>query len=136
MTNPFEPTPAELARHELLAAVAAHTAQRLIEKAGMDEDAACDLGNDLADYLASTWKGQSIYFPGDEAFKLQARDREIFQRFRRGNAHELALEFGVSKVWIYAIYRRVLAEYRKRIQSSLFADAAIIGVDMGRPEQS
>lgn len=114
----------EARRHELLADVAEQTALRLIEKHGLEEEKACDVGNCVADFLAEHWKGQSIYMPGDQAFKLNARDWEIFNRFERGNANELAREFGRSKVRIHQIYKRCLIEYRRRTQSSLFAEPA------------
>lgn len=112
----------EARRHELLADVAEHAALRLIEKHGMEEEMACDVGNDLADFLADHWKGQNLYFPGDQAFKLNARDWEIFRRFERGNSNDLAREFEVSKVRIHQIYKRCLLEYRARTQNSLFAE--------------
>lgn len=116
------PSPTEARRHELLADAAEQVAQRLITKHGMDEEVACDVGNTLADFLADHWKGQNIYMPGDQAFKLNARDWEIFRRFERGNANDLAREFKVSKVRIHQIYKRCLAEYRSKMQTSLFSD--------------
>lgn len=113
-------SPTDLRRHELLSDVAEHAAQRLIEKHDLDEDTACDIGNSLADFLAEHWKGQSIYMPGDQPFKLNARDWEIFRRFERGNANDLAKEFNRSKVRIHQIYKRCLAEYRARTQGGLF----------------
>lgn len=115
-------TATEARRHELLADVAEQAALRLVDKHGMAEDAAADVGNALADFLAEHWKGQTIYMPGDQAFKLNARDWEIFRRFERGNANELAREFGRSKVRIHQIYKRCLTEYRARTQHSLFAE--------------
>lgn len=114
-------TPAEARRHELLADAAEQIAQRLIEKHGLEHEAACDIGNSLADFLAEHWRGQSIYMPADQAFKLNARDWDIFHAFRRGNSNELAKQHGVSKVRIHQIYKRCLAEYRARTQHSLFA---------------
>lgn len=118
-------TATEARRHELLGDVAEHAAQRLIEKHEVDEDVACDIGNSLADFLADHWKGQSIYMPGDQAYRLNARDWEIFRRFERGNSNELAREFGVSKVRIHQVYKRCLQEYRARTQNSLFADTEV-----------
>jgi Mor family transcriptional regulator len=123
MSYPPE-TATEARRHELLADVAEQAALRLIEKHQIEEEAAGDVGNAIADFLAEHWKGQSIYMPGDQAFRLNARDWEIFRRFERGNANELAKEFGVSKVRIHQVYKRCLTEYRARIQSSLFADTS------------
>lgn len=120
MSFPQE-TATEARRHELLADVAEQAALRLIENHEIEEDAAADIGNAIADFLADHWKGQSIYMPGDQAFRLNARDWEIFRRFERGNSNELAKEFGVSKVRIHQIYKRCLLEYRARTQNSLFA---------------
>ncbi len=108
-------------RHELLADVAERVAQRLIEKHGIGEDAACDAGNDLADFLADHWKGQTFYLPADQAYRLDQRDWDIFRRMERGNAPDLAREFGISKVRVHQVYKRCLAEYRARTQHSLFA---------------
>lgn len=109
-------------RHELLAAVAEHTAQRLVEKHKLPLDQAADIGNDLADWMAEYFGGQSVYFVKDEGFRLNARDRMIFERMARGNAHELAAELGISYVRVYQIHRRCLAEARRRLQPQLFPD--------------
>lgn len=123
MSLPYE-TATEVRRHELLADVAEQIALRLIAKHAVEEDAATDMGNSIADFLAEHWKGQSIYMPGDQAFRLNARDWEIFRRFERGNSNELAKEFGVSKVRIHQVYKRCLLEYRARTQNSLFSEPA------------
>lgn len=112
--------PVEARRHELFADVAEALAQRAIAKHGIDQDKAVDLGNDLADHLAEHWKGQNIYIGGDRPYKLNLRDWEIFNRMERGNAHELAREYGVSYVRIHQIYKRCLQEYRARVQGGLF----------------
>lgn len=113
-------TAIEARRHDFLASIAEKVAQHLIEKHGVAEEAAVDAGNDLADFLAASWKGQSIYMPVDQAFKLNERDWKIFRDFQRGNANELAREHGVSKVRIHQIYKRCLVEFRARTQHSLF----------------
>lgn len=119
MSNPFD-TPANARRHELLADVAEHTARRLMEKHGVAEQTAVDVGNDLADLLADHWKGQNIYIVGDQQFKLSQRDWEIFRRMERGNANDLAREYGISAVRVHQIHRRCLAEFRARSQGGLF----------------
>lgn len=119
MSNPFD-TPANARRHELLADVAEHTARRLMEAHGIAEAIAVDVGNDLADLLADHWKGQNIYIVGDQQFKLSQRDWEIFRRMERGNAHDLAKEYGISYVRVHQIFRRCLAEFRARSQGGLF----------------
>jgi Mor family transcriptional regulator len=115
-------TATDARRHELLAGLAEQVALRLIEKHEIDQETAADIGNALADFLVEHWKGQSIYMPSDQAFRLNARDWEIFRRFDRGNANELAREFEVSKVRIHQIFKRCLAEYRARTQNSLFPE--------------
>lgn len=134
MSNPFD-TPANARRHELLADVAEHTARRLMEKHGVAEEIAVDVGNDLADLLADVWKGQNIYIVGDQQFKLSQRDWEIFRRMERGNAHDLAKEYGISYVRVHQIYRRCLAEFRARTQGGLF-DAAPDVESVGPSEAS
>lgn len=119
MTEPVE-NPAEVRRHELLADVAEQAAKRLIDRHGLAVDVAVDVGNDMADFLAEHWRGQSIYMTADMPFKNSKRDLDIFNRMRRGNAHQLASELGLSYVRIYQIYRRVLAQLRAQKQPGLF----------------
>lgn len=116
-------TATEARRHELLADVAEHIAQRLIEKHGVEE-AAFDVGNSLADFLADHWKGQDIYMPGDQAFKPNARLGDL-SPIRARNSDELAREHGISKVRVHQIYKRCLVEYRARTQNSLFSDTTV-----------
>jgi len=115
---------ADVRRHELLADVAEQTAIRMIEKHGIAEEIACDIGNDLADFLSEHWKGQNVYMIADVQFKLSKRDLQIYQRMERGNAHELAKEFNLSYVRVYQIYRRCLRIARNRLQPALFDDPA------------
>ncbi|MBI2770036.1 MAG: hypothetical protein HYX47_10460 [Burkholderiales bacterium] len=123
----FSPTTGpEARRHELLADIAERIAQRLIEKHGMEQDAACNVGNDLADFLADKWKGQTFYFPADQSYRLNQRDWIIFQRMERGEAPELALEFGLTTVRIHQIYKRALLEFRARNQHTLFPADSLV----------
>lgn len=110
-------------RHEMLSDVAEAAAKMLIEKHGIDQDVAIEVGNGVADLLASRWRGQQIYMVSDRGFQLSRRDWEIFERMRRGNANDLAAEYGISFVRIHQIYKRCLAEARRRIQPGLFGEA-------------
>jgi Mor family transcriptional regulator len=125
-------TPNDARRHELLADCAEQTAKRLIEKHALDEDVACDIGNDLADFLADHWKGQTFYLPGDQAYRLNQRDWDIFRRMERGNANDLAMELGISKVRVHQVFKRCLAEYRARTQNSLFSEVPAAPTMAGR----
>jgi Mor family transcriptional regulator len=112
---------ADLRRHELLSDLAEQAARRLMEKHGISEEAAGDIGNELADFIADHWSGQDLYFPSDQSFRLNTRDWEIFRRMERGYAPDLAREYGISTVRIYQIYKRCLVAYRALTQHSLFA---------------
>ena len=122
MSTQLVETNTDIRRHELLADVAEQTATQLIQKHGVSEDTAIDIGNHLADFFSQHWKGQNIYMNGDTQFKLSKRDMQIYQRMQRGNAHEIAKEFGISYVRVYQIYKRVLAAARAKNQPQLFAD--------------
>lgn len=117
-------TGADIRRHELFADLAEQVARRIIEKHKLSDDIGIDVGNDIADFVVEHWKGQNIYINADAQFKLSKRDIEIFNRFGRGNAQELAREYGISYVRIYQIYKRCLVAARKRKQPTLFADPA------------
>lgn len=122
MNFSFIETSADARRHELLADLAEQTAVLVVEKLGTDQDKAIDVGNALADFVSQHWAGQSIYITGDSKHKLSKRDWEIYQRMQRGNAHELAKEYGISFVRIYQIYRRCLEIARAKTQPSLFGE--------------
>ena len=122
MNFSFIETSADARRHELLADLAEQTAVLLVEKLGTDQDKAIDVGNALADFVSQHWAGQSIYIVADSKHKLSKRDWEIYQRMQRGNAHELALEYKISFVRVYQIYRRCLAIARAQTQPGLFGE--------------
>lgn len=113
-------TPTHARRHELLADVAERTAHTLMQKHGVSEEVAVDVGNSLADYLATHWKGQNIYIVADQRFRLSTRDWEIFRPMERGNAPDLAREFDISTVRVHQVFRRCLAEFRAKSQGGLF----------------
>lgn len=123
MTTKLAKTNAEILRHELMADLAEHSAAFALKNlAGklITEEVAIDFGNDLADFLATHWHGQSIYFGRDIQHMLSKRDMMIFERMQRGNAGELAKELGISHVRVYQIYKRCLASARAKRQPQLF----------------
>lgn len=115
-------TPGEIRRHELFSEMAERLARHMMDKHGIEEDRAIDIGNDLADFLTEHWKGQNVYINSDREFRLSKRDWEIFGRMRRGNANDLAAEYGISYVRVHQIHRRCLAEARRRVQPDLFGE--------------
>ncbi|WP_208508413.1 Mor transcription activator family protein [Variovorax paradoxus] len=118
-------TPGEIRRHELFSEMAERLARHMMDKHGIEEDRAIDIGNDLADFLTEHWKGQNVYINSDREFRLSKRDWEIFGRMRRGNANDLAAEYGISYVRVHQVYRRCLAEARRRVQPDLFGQNAL-----------
>lgn len=122
MSTELAESNADIRRHELLADVAENAAKRLIDKHGLAQELALDIGNDLADFLSDHWNGQNIYMNADAKFKLSQRDLRIFQKMKRGNAQEIAKEEGISYVRVYQVYRRCLAVARSRVQPALFED--------------
>lgn len=134
-TEPDEKS-AIVRRHHLLADLAEKAAFRLIDVHKMDPEKACDVGNALADFLAHNWNGQHIYFNADTQYYLSKRDQEIYRRMERGNAYKLAKEYQLSYVRIYQIYRRVLAEMRKRNQPGLFEDAPLVDARLSTADKA
>lgn len=118
-------TAGEIRRHELFSEMAERLARHMMDKHGIEEDRAIDIGNDLADFLTEHWKGQNVYINSDREFRLSKRDWEIFGRMRRGNANDLAAEYGISYVRVHQIHRRCLAEARRRAQPDLFGQKPV-----------
>lgn len=119
---PIDDTGADMRRHELFADLAEQCARRLLEVHGLPLEVAADIGNALADFLASHWCGQNIYITADVPYRHSRRDLDIFQRMGRGMAHQLAAEHGISYVRVYQIYRRMLAIMRAQRQPQLFTE--------------
>lgn len=105
-------------RSELFQDIAENVASELIKSCQLPDKQAADIGNKLSDFLIQHWKGQTIYIPSDYKYKNSARDEEICARMSRGNAYELAAEYGISYVRVYQIYRRHLEEKRQQLQEA------------------
>lgn len=123
MTFKMVETSADAKRHELLADVADQTARLLTQKHKLDPQAAAEVGNELADFLATHWNGTQVYINADAQYLLSKRDLEIFNRFKSpADADLLSREFGISFTRIYQINKRVLAAMRREKQPVLFPD--------------
>ena len=123
MSSKLAETHAEIRRHELMADLAENSAAFAIKNLTgkvITEDLALDFGNNLADFLATHWHGQNIYFGRDIQHMLSKRDMMIYERMQRGNAGELAKELGISHIRVYQIYKRCLAAARAKRQPQLF----------------
>lgn len=88
---------------ELIADLSAHLTESLIAK-GVANDAAAEIGSEVADRLALHWRGQNIYIPIDLAFR---RNAKIYSDFTGDNHDKLVFKYGVSLQHVY----RVVAEY-------------------------
>lgn len=89
-----------------------------LQTLGAPELEAEKAGQSVASLIADYWGGSCIYIPKSLAFKRHFRDKEIFRRLCRGNANQLAQEYGISVVRIYQIYNRCSKE-RRRINQAL-----------------
>lgn len=87
---------------------------------GIDQEDAEATAMALADELAEVWGGQLIYFPKGMAGKLRQRDLEIYGKFRGDNHAQLASEYDLAVMTIYAIIRRVTERLKKDAQGDLF----------------
>lgn len=109
----------EKVRHELLADVAEQVASVLVEFNIMADEAE-QCGSAIADHLASHWGGQHITIPMDYAWKLSARDLQIWEKFNGTNHAELAREFKVTTNAIYRIIKRTKRGALAHLQVDIF----------------
>ena len=111
-------------RHDMLSSLAETTAAYLMGRQGADHalsmttEQAADIGNAVADFVATHSAGQHVYFVKDEAFHLDARDRKICAAMERGKAVDVAAQFGLSYVRVHQIYRRYLQELQARAKAA------------------
>lgn len=90
---------------ELLTDLADHVAITLTERTAIGQDAAEEIGYEIAGRMAQHWGGQNIYFPMGQSLRLSHRDEQICGEFNGSNHSELARKYGVSLQWIYKIVK-------------------------------
>ncbi|MBF0622893.1 MAG: hypothetical protein HQL54_13310 [Magnetococcales bacterium] len=63
------------------------------------------IGKEKAESLRHIFNKEVIYLPSLKTFRAKARQREIIRRYDDGGVtgEDLAVEFGVSVRWVYAI---------------------------------
>jgi Mor family transcriptional regulator len=116
--------PMEARRSELLASVAS-TAAELALELGLPQEQAEQLGAAVADGLADSWGGQTLYFPIDAAYQLSPRDREILEAHRHGTSvAKLARDHSMSEQGIRKLLRRASLRDRALNQIELFDQAS------------
>lgn len=118
-------TDMEIRRHELFGDMAEQCTKRLMESHGIPLEAAVDIGNAIADFLADHWAGQYVYITADTRFRHSHRDLKIFQQMGRGKAAQLGREHGISVVRVYQIYKFMRAQMIRRVQPGLFEQDAL-----------
>ncbi|MCY0966152.1 Mor transcription activator family protein [Parathalassolituus penaei] len=75
---------------------------------GCDPEQADAIADACTDSVAKEWGGLSVYIGKGTHMNISRRDMAIYQEFTTGNtAQALARKHGVTRVWIYAIIRRV-----------------------------
>jgi Mor family transcriptional regulator len=94
----------------------------LKKRQGMPEaDAYADAqGSVLA--LAEYFGGRMVYLPKGDRLKIALRDAEIWRRFTGRNVQELASEYQVSEIHMYALLRKQRQLHQRKLQGRLFAD--------------
>lgn len=110
--------PMEQARHELLSDVACQITEEL-KVFGIDVEVAGQVGDAIANHLAEHWGGQTICYPKDYVFKLNARDMEIYNRCNGSNHMQLAREYKLSVRAVYKLLKRVRRRITDRTQHQL-----------------
>lgn len=104
---------------ELLIELIDHLTKVLIER-GLDKKSAGVAALDCAEYLRKHWGGQPIYFPKGRLIGLSARDREIWDKWRGDNTHELCREYNLTLARLYQILKAMREEEVTKRQGRLF----------------
>jgi|SRR5690606_40480392 len=95
------------------------TASAAARRAGLNDEEADTMALEIIDTLTEAWAGQQLYFGKGARMRLRQRDLAIYQDFTGDNHAELAAKYKVSKVWVYAVLRRVNYEINSETQQSL-----------------
>lgn len=85
---------------------------------GLNDDDADRLADRLVDRVADEWGGLPIYIGKGTYMKLSRRDLDIYREFNGHNHQELAHKYGITKVRVYAIIRRVKRELEEKNSSN------------------
>lgn len=106
---------------ELLSALRDLVAETLRSCVEMDGELSAHVGYEVARRFCEQWGGDSCYIPKADSLQRYSRDLQIWAKFTGHNHAALAREFRVSKVWVYAIVKRMRAVEVERRQGKLFA---------------
>ncbi len=119
MTNDL--TTDDLGYPELLEDLAAATGELLRKKMpGLTQDAAAEVGVELAEHLRHHWGGQSFYIPRGCQFEASQKHLDIWRDFDGKNHRQLVRKHGVSLQQVYVVIRRMRKKLRDKHQPELF----------------
>ncbi|QIW15834.1 transcriptional regulator [Pasteurellaceae bacterium RH1A] len=106
---------------EVLADLARHIEAELAQKHQINQEAAKQIGVEIAQRMAQNWGGCVVYIPRNLVLLLNERDMKIYQEFNGNNHQELARKYQVSTQWVYKIVKRVQREEIAKRQIDMFA---------------
>ncbi len=104
---------------EGLTFLAEHAEAALI-RLGFEKMQAVRLANVVLTQLAFGCGGRAFYLPVGDLLKKQLRDREIWHQFNGRNVDDLARDYQLTQMQIYAILKKQRALNVNKYQGSLF----------------
>lgn len=98
--------------------------EALYRRRGIGAEQAFELARDSVLAQAEYFGGRVVYLPRGDQLKNAVRDAEIYRRFRGSrNADQLADEYELTVVRIYAIAAEQRALHLAKVQPQLFDDS-------------
>lgn len=117
LTDPLREPP------EMLAGLRAIAQGVLADKAAIDPELAAHAAHEIMMAFAEHWGGDSVYVPKADTLQRHSRDLAIWDDFRGDNHAALSRKYRISKVWVYAIVKRMSRIDADRRQGKLFTPA-------------
>ena len=114
LTEPLRDPP------EMLAGLRDIAAGVLTDKLGLDAELSSHGAHEIMLAFAEHWGGDSVYVPKSDTLQRHSRDIAIWDEFRGDNHAQLARKYRISKVWVYAIVKRMSRLEADRRQAKLF----------------
>lgn len=95
-------------------------ALRVATDAGISNEQALEISEQIADFIRFTWGGQQIYVRKYDPHHISDRDVEIFNKFNGKNHVALSREYNLTPSRVYRIVKVVGRAERERRQHQLF----------------
>ncbi|AWX15214.1 transcriptional regulator [Mergibacter septicus] len=105
---------------EILLDLAKDIELTLVKKTDIKTESAREIGIEIAQAISKNWGGSVVYIPRNLIFRLNERDRKIFNEFNGKNHRELAKKYGVSMQWVYTIIKRINKQEIAKRQFNMF----------------